>query len=258
MKVLFVGDVVGRPGRDMLNQLLPRLKDQHKIDFVIANGENAAGGFGITPKVANQIYSAGVDLLTMGNHVWARKEIYEIIDREPRLIRPANFPPQVPGKGWAIVELETAKVGIINLQGQVYLSNLDSPFRAADPIICEIKQQTPIIIVDFHAEVTSEKIAMGWYLDGKVSAMVGTHTHVQTADERILPGGTAYITDVGLTGSLDSVIGVKKEIALKRFLTQVPIRMEIADENPILSAVIIEIDEKTGNALSIKRLQEKV
>jgi len=258
MKILFIGDIVGRPGRDILKEVLPRIKERDGIDFVITNGENAAGGFGLTPKVAEGLYSNGVDLITSGNHIWARKEVYEIISREPRLIRPANFPPEVPGKGWTVREAKGNKIGIINLEGQVYLSNLDSPFRCVDAIIERIKKETPVIVVDFHAEVTSEKIAMGWYLDGKVSALIGTHTHVQTADERILPAGTAYITDVGMTGAEDSVIGIKKEIALKRFLTQLPVRMEVASGDVVFSAVIIEIDEKTGKARSIRRLQEKV
>lgn len=256
MQVLIIADIFGEPGRGVTRELLPQIKKEYKIDLCIANGENAAGGFGITPKIAGQLYSMGIDIITMGNHVWDRKEILDIIHDE-RLIRPANYPPGVPGRGYCVVTLDKGlKAGIINLCGRVYMSQIDCPFRTADKIIDEVKKQTNIIIVDMHAEVTSEKAAMGWYLDGRVSAVVGTHTHIPTADERILPGGTAYITDIGMTGSLDSVIGIKKEIAIQRFLTQTPIRFEAATSNVVLAGVVINIDEASGKARSIKRIQK--
>ena len=254
MKILFIADVVGKPGREVVKNILPRVIREENIQFVIANCENAAGGFGLTPKISREISSAGVDVITMGNHVWARKEISEIIEEE-NILRPANFPPEVPGKGWTIIQAgDGTKVGIINLMGRVYMSTLECPFRTADGIIEEISKQTKIIVVDMHAEITSEKVAMGWYLDGKVSAVIGTHTHVPTADERILPQGTAYITDIGMTGPRDSVIGVKKEIILKRYLTQMPIRFEVAKDDLVFAGVVVEIDEKTGKAKSIRRI----
>ena len=256
MKVLFIGDIIGKPGRKVVKEKLPEFIEAEKVRIVIANGENSAGGFGITPKVCSELFNDGVNVITTGNHVWDRKEVYDIIDKYP-IIRPANFPPSVPGRGYLVKDTKYGiKVGIINLQGRVYMANLDCPFRCSDKIIENIKKETPIIIVDFHAEITSEKIAMGWYLDGKVSAVIGTHTHVQTADERILPEGTAYITDVGMTGPRDSVIGVKKDIILKRYLTSMPIRFEVANEDLVLSGVMLDIDDKTGKALSIRRFVE--
>ncbi len=257
MQVLMIADIFGEPGRRVTRELLSEIKGEHKIDLCIANGENAAGGFGITPKIASQLYSAGIDIITMGNHVWDRKEILDIINDE-RLIRPANYPAGVPGQGYGVFTFDKGlKVGIINLCGRVYMAQIDCPFRTADKIIDGLKKQTNIIIVDMHAEVTSEKTAMGWYLDGRVSAVVGTHTHIPTADERILPGGTAYITDIGITGSLNSVIGIKKEIAIQRFLTQMPVRFEPATDNVVLAGVVIDIDEASGKARSIKRIQNK-
>ncbi len=258
MRVLIIADIFGEVGREAVRILLPEIKAEEKIDMCIANGENAAGGFGITPKIADHLYSFGVNMITMGNHIWDRKEVLNIINEE-KLIRPANYPPGVPGEGWRLITTnEGIKVGIINLCGRVYMSNIDCPFRAADKIIPELRKDTNIIIVDMHAEITSEKVALGWYLDGRVSAVIGTHTHVPTADERILPEGTAYITDIGVTGSLDSVIGIKKEIAIQRFLTQMPIRFEAAKGNIVLAGVIIDIDNLSGKATSIKRIKKSV
>jgi len=254
VRILFIADVIGKPGRQVVKNILPRIIREENIQFVIANCENAAGGFGLTPKISGEVFSVGVDIITMGNHVWARKEISEIIEEE-NILRPANFPSEVPGKGWAIIQVSNGiKVGIINLMGRVYMSTLECPFRTADRIIQEISKQTKIIIVDMHAEITSEKVAMGWYLNGKVSAVIGTHTHVPTADERILPQGTAYITDVGMTGPLDSIIGIKKEIILKKYLTQMPIRFEVARDDLVFAGAVVEIDEKTGKAKSIRRI----
>ena len=254
MRILFIGDIVGKPGREVVKNILPRVITEENIQFVVANCENAAGGFGLTPRISHEVFSVGVDVITMGNHVWARKEISEIIEEE-NILRPANFPPEVPGKGWTIIQAGNGiKIGIINLMGRVYMSTLECPFRTADAIIEEISKQTKIIVVDMHAEITSEKVAMGWYLDGKVSAVIGTHTHVPTADERVLPQGTAYITDIGMTGPLDSVIGIKKEIILKKYLTQMPMRFEVANDDLVFAGAVMEIEEKTGKAKSIKRI----
>jgi metallophosphoesterase (TIGR00282 family) len=254
VRILFIADVIGKPGRQVVENVLPQIIEEENIQFVIANCENAAGGFGLTPKISREVFAVGVDVITMGNHVWARREISEIIG-EKNILRPANFPPEVPGKGWAIIQASNgAKVGIINLMGRVYMSTLECPFRTADRIIEEISRETKIIVVDMHAEITSEKVAMGWYLDGKVSAVIGTHTHVPTADERILPQGTAYITDIGMTGPRDSIIGIKKEIILKKYLTQMPIRFEVARGDLVFAGAVVEIEEKTGKAKSIKRI----
>lgn len=259
MKLLFVGDIVGRPGRYALTHALGRLVDRHCVDLVIANGENAAAGFGLTAEVAREIFDAGVDVITSGNHIWDKKEIFAFFDREPRLLRPANYPPGLPGKGGGVFKTAGGvPVGVINLEGRAFMNNLDCPFRAADALIEEISQQTRIIFVDFHAETTSEKISLGYYLDGRVSAIIGTHTHVQTADDRILPGGSAYLTDVGMTGSRDSVIGIRKEEAIERFLTQLPIRFEVAKKDPWLCAVLVTIDEETGKAQAVERIQVAV
>ena len=258
VRLLFIADIVGEPGRRIIRELLLGIKRQEKIDFTIANAENAAGGFGITPKVADEIFFSGVEVITLGNHTWDRKEIYEIINH-PQILRPANYPPNIPGKGFGVYTTSDRKirVGVANFMGRVYMVNSDCPFRLSNSIIEEIRKETSIIIVDFHAEITSEKLTFGWYLDGKVSGVIGTHTHIPTADERILPMGTAYITDVGMTGPNDSIIGVKKEIILKRYLTSLPIRFEVAKEDPVLEGVIIEIDDKTGKALSIKRILKR-
>lgn len=259
MRILFIGDIVGEPGRKILERTLPRVTQQYKIDCVIANGENSAAGFGITPKIAEQFFKMGVSAVTGGNHIWDKKEILPFISDEPRLLRPANYPPDVPGKGSVVLTVETSdsdaeKIAILHLVGRIFMAPSDCPFRSADLEIEKLKNETTTILVDFHGEATSEKRAMGWYLDGRVSAVVGTHTHVQTADEEVLPGGTAYITDVGMTGPTRSVIGIQKEIAIQKFLTQMPHRFETAEGPTVLSGVIIETTAG-GKSRSIQRLQ---
>jgi metallophosphoesterase (TIGR00282 family) len=255
MKVLFIGDIVGKIGRTALKALIPTVVARYKIDFVIANGENAAAGFGITETVAMEIFNSGVHVITSGNHIWDKKESIPYLSKENRLIRPINYPPGVPGYGSVLYALEGTKVAVINISGRVFMSNIDCPFRSGLAEIERMRSETNSIIVDFHAEATSEKIAFGYFVDGKVSAVLGTHTHVQTADEKILPGGTAYITDVGMTGPAVSVIGIEKEQIIERFLLQMPTKFEIAKGAGIVSAVAIEIDEKTGKSLAIQRLQ---
>ncbi len=255
VRILFIGDIVGSPGRTAISRELHRLVDRHAVDLVIANGENAAGGFGITPDTANELYRQGITLLTSGNHIWDKKDNSGYLDREDRIIRPLNYPPGTPGRGSAVVETPAGiKVGVLNLEGRVYMKNLDCPFRMADTELKQLQQETSIILVDIHAEATSEKSALGWYLDGRVSAVVGTHTHVQTADERILPGGTAYITDVGMTGSFDSVIGIEKSQAIQRFLTQQPVKFDIPKKDLRINAVVIGVEASTGKAVSIERI----
>jgi len=257
LKILFIGDVVGRAGRQALSSRLHRLVDEHQVDLVVANGENAAAGFGLTANIVTELLDLGIDVLTSGNHIWDKREICDHLDRQERLLRPANYPPGLPGRGAGIFSTSAGlQVGVVNLEGRVFMSNLDCPFRASEQLIEEMRRHTPIILVDFHAEATSEKMALGCYLDGRVSAVVGTHTHVQTSDERILPGGTAYITDVGMTGSRDAVIGIRKELAIEKFLTQRPVRFEVAKKDPWLCGVLIEVDEKTGRALKVERIQQ--
>lgn len=259
MKLLFIGDIVGRAGRKILTDRLDRLVDRHFVDLVVANGENAAAGYGLTASVLRELYDAGVDVVTTGNHIWDKKEIYSVLDRDERLLRPANYPPGLPGCGSGVYETAAGlKVGVLNLEGRVFMKNLDCPFRAADTLVEELKKSTPIVFVDFHAEATSEKQALGFYLEGRVSAVIGTHTHVQTADERILAGGTGYLTDVGMSGSQDAIIGNQKESALDRFLTQMPVRLEVAKKDPQLSAVLLTINEKTGCCEAIERIQESL
>ncbi len=259
MRILFIGDITGSPGRGAVKTLLPGIKKREEIDFVIANGENTAGGSGITPPLADELFSYGVEVLTSGDHIWKRKEIVDRIEQDRRILRPANYPTEAPGFGAFVAETKSkVKVGVINLIGRVFMQAVECPFRVAKQEISKMSNDANIIVVDIHCEATSEKIAMGWYLDGTVSAVVGTHTHVQTADEKILPGGTAYITDTGMTGPFDSVIGRKKEQILTRFITQMPARFEMAEGDVQLHGVVIEIDEKTGKALSIKRLQERL
>jgi metallophosphoesterase (TIGR00282 family) len=259
MKILFIGDIVGKPGREAIRVLLPPLKKKYNIDVAIANGENAAGGSGLTPQLAEELFGYGLDMITSGDHIWKRKEILEILDSEMRILRPANYPKGSPGTGYAIVKTKKEqKLGVINLEGRVFMSSLECPFKCAQEAIEELKNETKIILVDIHAEATSEKIALGWFLDGQVSAVLGTHTHVQTADERILPGGTAYITDVGMTGPYDSVIGRKAQQIIARFLTQMPVRFEMAQENIQLHGVVLDIDQNSGKAKSITRIQEKL
>lgn len=255
MRFLMIGDIVGRPGRKAVRENLSRVIDEFAVDFVLANGENASGGKGLTPKVANELYGYGVDALSMGNHVWNKKDIFQIIDQEPRLIRPANYPPGTPGVGFAVfTDLRGVRIGVANVSGRVFMPALDCPFRTINDLLPRLQRETQIIVVDFHAEATSEKVAMGWYLDGRVSAVLGTHTHVQTADECVLPGGTAFITDVGMTGPRVSVIGVKKEPVIDRFLTQMPRRFEVAGGPYQFNAVFVEIDDGSGKALRIERL----
>ena len=254
MRILMIGDVVGRPGRKAVKETLQTIRQELKLDMIIANGENAAGGTGITSEIANDLFNYGVDVLTMGNHVWDKKDIIPYIEKEQKILRPANYPPGTPGRGSGIYFINSFEVGVINLSGRIYLSDLDCPFRLADEHIENIYKKTKIILVDFHAEATSEKVALGWYLDGRVSAVVGTHTHVQTADERVLPNGTAYITDLGMTGPLNSVIGVKKELVLQKFTTQMPVRFEVADGSYQFNAVVVEVDENTGMAKGIERV----
>ncbi len=259
MRILFIGDIVGRPGRLALRERLGRLIDTHCIDLVIANGENAAAGFGLTVDVADELFSLGIDVMTTGNHIWDKKDILELLDSEDRLLRPDNYPGDAPGSGAGIYRTAGGiAVGVINLEGRVFMKNLDCPFQAADRLIEQMLKITPIILVDFHAEATSEKAALGWHLEGRVSAVVGTHTHVQTADERVLPQGTAYISDVGMTGSRDGVIGMRREQVVAKFLSQRPTRFEISKKDPAINAVIIEIDEDTGRALQIDRVMEIV
>lgn len=256
LRLLMIGDVVGRVGRRAVKVNLTDLKREFNPDLVIANGENAAGGAGITRETAQELFSSGVDILTMGNHVWNVKDAIDYIDREKRIVRPANYPPGTPGSGASIFETgRKVKVGVINLAGRIFLQTIDCPFRKADEVLARIKKNTNIVVVDFHAEATSEKVAMGWYLAGRVSAVLGTHTHIQTADERILPGGTAYLTDLGMTGPRDSVIGVKKEIVLDKFISQMPQRFEVANGPYQFNAALLEIDEYTGEASSIMRIQ---
>ncbi len=256
MKVLFIGDIVGKTGRKALKEGLSVLIDKLKIDFIIANAENAAGGFGITKSVCEEIFSLGVDMLTSGNHIWDKKEAVAYIAREHRLLRPANYPEDVPGSGSIVVNTSAGeKIAVLNLSGRVFMNQLDCPFKAAKRELLMLKEQTKVIIVDFHAEATSEKVAFGWFLDGEVSAIIGTHTHVQTSDEKILPKGTAFITDVGMTGPIDSVIGINREQIISKFLTQIPIRFETAKGASMLSCVVIEVDPKTGISKKIQRLQ---
>jgi metallophosphoesterase (TIGR00282 family) len=255
IRLLFIGDIVGRPGRDLVRRGLAALTDYHQIDLVIANAENSAAGFGITREIGDQLLEWGVDVMTSGNHIWDKKEAIDYIGAEPRLLRPANFPAGVPGNGSYVARAKNGtSVGIINVMGRVFMLNIDDPFAVVLREVEAMRQRARVIFVDFHAEATSEKIAMGWHLDGKVTAVVGTHTHVQTADERILLKGTAYLTDVGMTGPHDSVIGVEIEAALGRFLTGMPARFETATGNPRLNAVIIEADEKSGLAVDIERV----
>ncbi|MBI3399471.1 MAG: TIGR00282 family metallophosphoesterase [Deltaproteobacteria bacterium] len=256
MRIFFIGDIIGRPGRIAVKELLPDIIEKHAIDLVIANGENAAGGFGITPAVAEELIGLKIDVITSGNHIWDKKEIIDYIRDKKWLLRPANYPEGVPGFGWTVLKTNgETKVGILNLCGRVFMDNLDCPFRVGGAIIKEIMRDTNIIILDMHAETTSEKAAMGWFLDGKISAVIGTHTHVQTADERILPQGTAFISDAGMTGSLNSVIGMQKEIVLERFLTQMPKKFEVAAKDIEMQGVIVSISSETGKAATIERIK---
>ena len=255
MRILFIGDVVGRPGRQLVARLLPRLRAEHRPDVILANAENAAGGFGVTPAIGDELLALGIDLLTSGNHVWDKKEIEGYIAKEARLLRPANYPPEVPGTGVHVLDRRGRRAGILQLQGRIFLPPIDCPFRVGEREIEQLRAATPVILVDFHAEATSEKQAFAWWVDGKVSAVLGTHTHVQTADERVLPGGTAYISDVGMTGSQDAVIGMERGQAIERFLMQLPRKFTAASANLCLCAVVVDVDDGTGRATAIRRLQ---
>ena len=254
-RLLFIGDIVGRPGRELVRRGLAGLVAHHRIDLVIANGENAAAGFGITPDLAEELFAWGVHVISGGNHSWDKKEIVPYMADHPRLLRPANFPAGTPGRGRVVVEAQNGvSVAVINVMGRVFMTALDDPFRVVADEIGVARRDARVIFVDFHAEATSEKVAMGWHLDGRATAVVGTHTHVATADARVLPQGTAYITDVGMTGPHDSVIGVERAAVLQRFLTGLPQRFETATENPRLHAVIVTADEATGRATGIEQL----
>ena len=256
MKVLFIGDIFGEPGRRALARAVPRLVGQRQIDIVIGNGENAAGGFGITPELAEELFDLGLAVITTGNHAWDKREILDYFPREPRLLRPANYPDGVPGHGSVVVESAGGeKLGVLQLMGRAYMPTLDCPFQVAKKELAALKKRTAAVIVDMHAEATSEKMAMGHYLDGEVVAVVGTHTHVQTADDQILPKGTAYLTDIGMTGPLHSVIGVRKELAIEKFLTGMPRRFEVASGPSVFCAVLLELDARLGKALSIERIR---
>ncbi len=258
VRILFIGDIVGKPGRQIVKALLPKLTEKYNLELVVANGENSAGGFGITQETAEELFSYGIDIITTGNHVWDKKEAVSYIAKEHRILRPINYPDEVPGSG--IILLKTKKnnlVAVINVSGRIFMNVLDCPFRVTKKELERVKKETNVIIIDFHGEATSEKIAFAHYFDGKVSAIIGTHTHVQTADEKILPKGTAYITDVGMTGPENSVIGFKKEEVIEKFLTQMPKKFEVATAPSIFSAVYLEIDNSTGKALKIVRIALK-
>jgi metallophosphoesterase (TIGR00282 family) len=254
MNLLFIGDIVASPGRRIVAQVLPDLISAERIDLVVANGENAAGGFGITPMVAEELFSMGVDVITTGNHIWDKREIYDYLERQPRLLRPANYPGSSPGTGLHVGRGRNGvEAAVLNLQGRTHMLPIDDPFRKADDLLASIDPSVKVRLLDFHAEITSEKVAMGWYLDGRISAVIGSHTHIPTADTRVLPGGAAYQTDAGMTGPYDSVIGIEKDVILRRFLTGQPVRMEAARNKVELHSVLVEVDEATGRALSVRR-----
>jgi metallophosphoesterase (TIGR00282 family) len=253
VKLLFVGDIVGSPGRHAVESLLPGLRERYEPDFVVVNGENSAGGLGITSKIALALYRAGVDAITLGNHTYRHPEVYDFLDRDERIVRPANYPKGNPGRGHMVIEKDGMRLAVVNMSGTVFLDAARSPFAEVDAVLAELRGSVEHVLVDFHAEATSEKVAMGWYLDGRVTACVGTHTHVPTADARVLPGGTAYITDVGMTGPRGGVIGVKKEQAIRRFVTMMPVKFETATDDPWLNGVVIEADD-SGRATSIEQI----
>lgn len=259
MKILFMGDIVGRPGREAVRSLLPRIKEEENIELVVANAENAAGGSGLTPSICEELFSLGIDVITSGDHIWKKREVLDVINKDSRILRPANYPQGAPGTGATVVTTEAGvKVGVVNVVGRVFMQALDCPFRVATREIERLKEQTALIVVDIHAEATSEKQALGRFLDGQVAAVVGTHTHTQTADEKILPKGTAFITDLGMTGPFDSILGRRVEDILERFLMQVPIRFQMAKDDVQLHGAIVDIDTQSGLANSIKRVQEKI
>ena len=264
VKLLFIGDIVGQPGRRAVRDLLPKLREQQAIDFVVANGENSAGGSGITPKTAEEIFAAGVDVITSGDHLWDQKDVMELLENEKRFLRPLNYPAGTPGRGSGVFTVPSAKfgvlrsvtVGVLNLQGRTFMPALENPFVVGLDEVKKLLEQTKVVFVDFHAEATSEKIAFARMLDGQVSAVVGTHTHVQTADEQVFPGGTAYLTDAGFTGPHESVIGREIAPVVQRFLTNMPQRFEVAKERVMLNGAVVEIDETTGKAMAIQRVTE--
>jgi metallophosphoesterase (TIGR00282 family) len=253
VRLLFIGDVVGSCGRQVVEGVLPGLRRDAAPDFIVVNGENAAGGVGITPKVARALFDAGADAITLGNHAFRHRDVYEMLDTDARIVRPSNYPKAAPGQGWTVVERDGLKLAVVNISGMVFMDAARSAFAEADAVLSELRGAADHVLVDFHAEATSEKVAMGWHLDGRVTACVGTHTHVPTADARVLPGGTAYVSDVGMTGARGGVIGVRREQALERFLTQVPARFDPSDEDPWLNAVVIDSDD-SGRATGIRQL----
>jgi hypothetical protein len=258
-RIVFIGDIVGRPGRDAVKALLPGLRDAYSPDIVIANGENSAGGFGITPDISEELFSLGIDVITTGNHVWDKKEIYEYISETPRLLRPANFSSKSFGKGSCVFIAESGiRIGVLNVSGRVFMDSIDCPFRVAEAEVKALKESADIIIVDMHAEATSEKAALAWFLDGQVTAVIGTHTHVQTSDEAIFPDGTAFISDAGMTGPTHSILGMKKEIVIERFLTGLPARFEVARSGVELQGAYVEVDTLTGKATKIERIRQSV
>jgi metallophosphoesterase (TIGR00282 family) len=250
MKILTIGDIVGRPGRQIVHKLLSGLREQYGITLVIANGENAAGGFGLSFSTAQELLGNDIDVITSGNHIWAQKDILPCLDSDMPILRPLNYPPGGPGRGYLV----TGKTLVVNLIGRVFMNTVDCPFRAMDKLLADLDPKPPVIIVDFHAEATSEKVAMGRYLDGRVSAVLGTHTHVGTIDAQILPGGTAYVTDIGMTGPSDSIIGDDADAVIRRFLTQLPHHLSVGKGKPVLNAVLVEVDEKSGKASAIERI----
>ncbi|HEX74417.1 MAG TPA: TIGR00282 family metallophosphoesterase [Dehalococcoidia bacterium] len=254
MLILAIGDIIGKPGRQAMNKLLPYLRQQYSFDMVIANAENIAGGIGVTSATAKELLDAGVDMLTSGNHIFAQKEIIPHLDGEMPILRPLNYPPGVPGRGYII----NGQVIVVNLMGRIFMSDIDCPFRAMDKLLAELKHKPPIVIVDFHAEATSEKMAMGRYLDGRVSAVLGTHTHVGTIDAQLLPQGTAYVTDIGMTGPMDSIIGDDSEAVIRRFLTAMPHRLSVGKGKTMLNAVMVRVDDNSGRAISIERIYREV
>jgi metallophosphoesterase (TIGR00282 family) len=255
-RILFLGDVCAEPGREAVKNLLPVLRAELKLDFCIVNGENAAGGYGITPRLAEELFKAGADCITTGDHCFDRKEVWEFLSCEPKILRPLNFPAEAPGRGWGVFNLTSGngEIVVINLVGRVFMKPVDCPFQRIKSLLNEIPARTPLRIVDFHAEATAEKQALGWFLDSRVSAVIGTHTHIQTADEHILPGGTAYITDAGMCGAFDSVLGMRKDLALRRLIELVPVRLLPATADIRLNGVIIDLDAETGRSTRIERL----
>jgi hypothetical protein len=255
MKIFFIGDIMGSPGRKAISALLHKIVDRHSIDLVVANGENASGGIGITPEVAEQLFQMGIDVMTTGNHIWKHKEIQSYLETNDRLLRPANYPAGTPGRGLTIIETAAGEsAAVLNLEGRIFMNPLDCPFRVADRELASLPPEVKVILIDMHAEATSEKLALAWYLDGRASAVIGTHTHVQTADERLLPGGLGYLTDAGMTGPSDGVIGMDRQVIIDRFLSQLPQKFKVAGHNIQLQGIVLDIDSK-GKCLGLERIQ---